>query len=279
MANLLMTTGRIAEHPYRLRLIDRNIYTIEELCYSLAQCASFLDDDLMDHELLTWIEEECALPELAAQLRSILRGRCTVEDFVAVLLLYVGYQTPAQIEEIRQSISGSKGMEPFQRRRSEAKFCAREGHVTQAIELLDSILNELPDLEREMRGRIWADKGLLYVKGFRYAEAADCYGRAWRLCRRKQYGISYLAALRFAISDEEFEAYLEEHPELEETAMALDEKAREAGRAYRSGSAARQVKRLQGYLGDGQIRNFDKYARERVRDLQDEFRRDNMPSF
>ena len=74
MAKLLLTTGRIAEKPYRLRLIDRNLYTIEELCYSLAQCASFLDDDLMDHELLTWIEEQCALPELAAQLRSILRG-------------------------------------------------------------------------------------------------------------------------------------------------------------------------------------------------------------
>ena len=279
MSKLLLTTGRIAEKPYRLRLIDRNLYSIEELCYSLAQCASFLDDDLMDHELLTWIEEQCALPELAAQLRSILRGRCTVEDFVAVLLLYVGYQTPAQVETIRQAISGSKGLAPFQRRRSEAQFCAKGGHVTQAIELLDSILNELPDLEREMRGRIWADKGAFYAKGFRYAEAADCYGRAWRLSRRRRYGVLYLASLRFALSDEEYEAYLAEHPEMEESARALEEKTAKAQKAYRSGSAARQIRRLKGYYDNRQTKGFDRYARERIRELQDEFRRDNAPSF
>ena len=279
MSKLLLTTGQIAGRPYRLRLIGRNIYTIEELCYSLSQCASFLDDDLMDHELLTWIEEECMLPELAAQLRSILRGRCTVEDFAAVLLLYVGYQTPARVEEIRRSISGSRGMEPFQRRRSEAKFCAREGHVTQAVELLDSILEELPDLEREMRGRIWADKGYLYAKGFRYAEAADCYGRAWRLSRRRQYGVSYLAALRFALPDEEFVQYLQDHPEMEENAAAFEDKVKEAEKAYKAGSAARQIRRMKGYLGKKQTAAFDRYAREHILELQDEFRRDNVPSF
>ena len=279
MGKSILTTGRIAERPYRLAVIDRNVYTVEELCYSIAQCASFLDEDFMDHELLVWLEESCGLAELAGQLRSLLRGRCAVEDFASVILLYVGYQSTAEIERIRASISSGKGMEPFQRRLSEAKFAASRGHITQAIELMDGIVEELPELEREMRGRIWAEKGLLYAQGFRYAEAADCYGKAWRLSRSRQNCLKYLAALWFSIPEEEFRAYVEEHPEMEEVARELESSITKAEREWRNGTAGRQSKRLQGYLRGGQMNSFDNYAQQRIRELRDSFRADNAPSF
>ena len=279
MGRSILTTGRIAEKPYRLRIIDRNVYTIEELCYSLSQCASFLDEDLMDHELLVWIEESCGLAELASQLRSLLRGRCAVEDFVSVLLLYVGYQSTAEIERIRTSISSGKGMEPFLRRLSEAKFAASRGHITQAAALMDGILDELPELEREMRGRIWAEKGLLYAKGYRFAEAADCYGKAWRLSRSRENCLKYLAALRFSIPEEEYREYVAEHPEMEEVAAELERTAALAEKEWKSGTAGRQAKRLAGYLRNGQTKSFDNYAQQRIRELRDSFRADNAPSF
>ena len=279
MSKSILTTGRIADRPYRLSIIDRNVYTVEELCYSIAQCASFLDEDFMDHELLVWLEQSCGLAELAAQLRSLLRGRCAVEDFASVILLYVGYQSTAEIERIRASISSGKGMEPFQRRLREAKFAASRGHVTQAIELMDGIEAELPELEREMRGRIWAEKGLLYAQGMRYAEAADCYGRAWKLSRSRQNCLKYLAALRFALPGQEYKDYIAEHPEMEEVARELEAAAAAAEKEWRSGSAGRQVKRLQGYLRGGQAKSFDNYAQLRIRELRDAFRADNAPSF
>lgn len=279
MGRSILTTGRIADKPYRLRLIDRNVYTVEELCYSLAQCASFLDEDFMDHELLVWLEEGCGLAELASQLRSLLRGRCAVEDFASVLLLYVGYQTPAEIERIRASISSGKGMEPFQRRLSEARFAASRGHITQAIELMDGILAELPELEREMRGRIWTEKGRLYAQGFRYAEAADCYGKAWRLSRSRHNCLRYLAALRFALPEEEYRAYIGEHPEMEEVARDLEADLARTEKEWRNSTAGRQCRRLQNYLKSGQDKSFDNYARQRIRELRDRFRADNAPSF
>ena len=279
MGRCILTTGRIAEKPYRIRVIDRNVYTVEELCYSIAQCASFLDEDFMDHELLVWLEESCGLAELASQLRSLLRGRCAVEDFASVLLLYVGYQSTAEIERIRASISSGKGMEPFHRRLSEAKVAASRGHITQAIELMDGIEAELPELEREMRGRIWAEKGLLYAQGFRYAEAADCYGKAWRLSGSRQNCVRYLAALRFSIPEEEYKTFIDEHPELEDPARELAEASKAAEKEWKNGTAGRQSKRMQVYLRNGQARSFDNYALQRVRELRDRFREDNAPSF
>ena len=220
MGRSILTTGRIAEKPYRIRIIDRNVYTVEELCYSLAQCASFLDEDLMDHELLVWLEESCGLAELASQLRSLLRGRCAVEDFASVILLYVGYQSVAEIERIRASISSGKGMEPF-----------------------------------------------------------DCYGKAWRLSGSRQNCLRYLAALQFSIPEDAFAEYIGGHPELEDAAAELTRITAQAEREWKNGTAGRQNKRLAGYLRNGQAKSFDNYAQQRIRELRDQFRADNAPSF
>lgn len=279
MGRSILTTGRIADRPYRLKVIDRNVYTVEELCYSVGQCASFLDEDFMDHELLMWLENACGMTELAGQLRSLLHGRCAVEDFASVLLLYVGYQSMEEIEEIRKSISNGKGLEPFQRRLSEARFSASRGHIAQAMELMDTILAELPELEREMRGRIWAEKGLLYAQGFRYSEAADCYKKAWQLSGQRQNCIKYLAALRFSVPEADYQDYLAEHPELSDAATELEVKAMKAGKEWKAGTGGRQSKRLAGYLRNGQDKSFDNYAQQRIRELRDRFRADNAPSF
>ena len=144
---------------------------------------------------------------------------------------------------------------------------------------MDGIEEELPELEREMRGRIWAEKGLLYAQGFRYAEAADCYGKAWRLTRSRQNCIKYLASLRFSIPEEEYRAYIGEHPELEEPAAELEASMTKAEREWKNGTAGRQSKRMQVYLRNGQGKSFDNYAQQRVRELRDRFRADNAPSF
>jgi hypothetical protein len=51
MGRVLTVTGRLADTPYRIRKIERNVYSAEELCYSLAQCADFMDEEIMDPEL------------------------------------------------------------------------------------------------------------------------------------------------------------------------------------------------------------------------------------
>jgi hypothetical protein len=174
---------------------------------------------------------------------------------------------------------GDARMEPFQRRLSEARFLASRGHVSQAIDLMDTILEELPELEREMRGRIWSEKGLLYARGFRYAEAAECYGTAWRLSGRRGNCLRYLAAKRFTLTAEEYAAYISEHPELSDAARELEGKTMKAEKEWKAGPSGRQIRRLQGYLRGGQDKSFDNYAQLRIRELQDRFRADNAPSF
>ena len=144
---------------------------------------------------------------------------------------------------------------------------------------MDTILAELPELEREMRGRIWAEKGLLYAQGFRYAEAADCYGKAWRLSGHRQNCLKYLAALQFSIPEDAFAEYIGGSSGIEDAAAELKRITEQAEREWRYGTAGRQIRRLAGYLRNGQAKSFDNYAQQRIRELRDQFRADNAPSF
>ena len=90
MGRILTVTGRLAENPYRIKKIERNVYSAEELCYSLAQCADFMDEEIMDPELADWLSESCGLHELARLLQGQLRGRHTPKDFVGTILRECG---------------------------------------------------------------------------------------------------------------------------------------------------------------------------------------------
>ena len=86
MGRVLRTTGKLAKNPYRIQKIERNIYSLEELCYSLVQSAQFLDAEIMDPVLVQWLREECGLPDLAERLGGYLGKERLLPDFTSAIL-------------------------------------------------------------------------------------------------------------------------------------------------------------------------------------------------
>ena len=116
MSRLILTMGRTARTPYLIEKIERKVYTIEELCYSLAQCAQLLDDSIRDPDLVIWLGSECGLTDLSVKLRPWLDRRNAYVEFVMVILEYAAYQSPARQKEIRREMEESEGMEPYGKR-------------------------------------------------------------------------------------------------------------------------------------------------------------------
>ena len=107
MSRLILTMGRMARTPYLIEKIERKVYTIEELCYSLAQCAQLLDDSIRDPDLVIWLGSECGLTDLSVKLRPWLDRRNAYVEFVMVILEYAAYQSPARQKEIRREMEES----------------------------------------------------------------------------------------------------------------------------------------------------------------------------
>ena len=64
MGNLLLCNQQIAAMPYYMEGISVNLYSMEELCYFIANNTYLLEREFMCEDLCTWIEKELKMVEL-----------------------------------------------------------------------------------------------------------------------------------------------------------------------------------------------------------------------
>ena len=272
MKRVMIATGKVAQTPYRIAKIERNIYTIEELCYSLVQSAKFLDADIMDPELVRWIGQDLALPDLAQRLSTYLGKKRTLSDFVACILNYTGYVTQDRQIQTRQIVASGQGMEPYERRYARALVYANGGQNYQALQELDALLADLPSPERDLRTKVLVRMGDLYADLFRYHQAADSYRKAYAITKNAEIYLKHLAAVRFSLSDSEYVSYISEHPESLQASMELEKRLSEANAAYDRSEEKRRVEQLQNYRESSQETSYEIALHQMIQKMKDDYR-------
>lgn len=270
--SLYLTVGSRAALPYTIEKIDRRVYTLEELCYSLGQCAGILDESILDPALAGWIERDLGLPDLAGDLRQRIGRRTSCRDFVAAILSYAAYQTPEEQEQILYDLDHQTEAGTYEDAIRRAGILAGQGKMGHALAALDRVLENLPALERDMRSLAWLEKGRIYAGAFRFREAADCFREAYSLTHDSRSGISLLAALRLCVSREEWEGYVRDHPDLFELADKALEAVDQAVGRYRAGSDSRTIRRLKQLLREGQEAELDRVLAQKAADLKEALR-------
>ncbi len=293
---IYLTVGQTAVNPFYIKVLARNIYTAEELCFSLAQCASFLDESLLDIALVNWLRDECGLEELSGALRQLLIRKAPINEFVAMILLYVGYHSQEEADRIRMEVAAGRGMAPFQRRLQEACFTAAQGRIREAETLMDGILDQLPAPERDMRSEIWNKKGQLRAREFHFTSAAACFRKEWEMSGRDEALVRYLSAMKFSMTDDKYHEFLKRDAELyslstgpiaEIERITLKETVRRCADLAESEiqSALKNYKMndhemhdLEQILTGGEIDVFDTKVRDKILLCAKEFRNENMPS-
>ncbi len=71
MGQIILGTGKYAEKPYFIDKFYINVYSVEELCYILVEKAQMLDPEIMQRDLVQWLDEQCGLNQLAHALYSL----------------------------------------------------------------------------------------------------------------------------------------------------------------------------------------------------------------
>jgi len=272
MSRIIAATGKLAEVPYRIGKIERNIYSIEELCYSLVQSAQFLDTDIMDPALVEWIDKELGLPDLARRLQFYLGKERLLSDYVNSILNYVGYVSQDKQIRTRQIVASGKGMKPYETRMNKASWLADNGQSYQALAEYESILNELPEPERTMRTAILCQIALIYTELFRFRMAAEYYAKAYEVTASREIYLQYLAAVRFELPEEEYLAFIAEHPESHDASLELEERVQQANAAYMTSQAKQEVDRLARYRQEGQDASYEIALHQTIQQMKDDYR-------
>lgn len=272
MGRIMKAAGRLADTPYRIRKIERNVYSAEELCYSLAQCADFMDEGIMDAALADWLSEACGLHELARLLRGQLRGRHTPKDFVGTILRECGCLPAGETAKVLERMEHGGGMASISRELARAQSLAGRGLMRQAQNTYTELLERLPDMERGTRARIWKEKGLHYADSFLFERAADCFREAYALSPVPEHAFWYVAALYMYMEGDDYRAFLEEHPEFYESAYQVEQRAARAQSRFRSGSESRQLRRLRQLRREKQEEAFSSRLGHTLKGMQEDYR-------
>ena len=272
MGRVLASTGRLAEIPYRIKKIERNIYSIEELCYSLAQSAQFLDKDIMDPELVRWLRDECGLPELAEQLRPYLGKERQLADFIALILNYTAYMAQDRKLKTKNIVASGQGMEIYQRKAAHAGMLAQEGRAYEALNEFTALLSELPEPERELRAEISRQMGKIYCRLFRFRAGMEQYYKAYALSGKQDDYVLYLGALRMLLSEDEYIAFVSEHPESYEASLELESRMQNVRRQYQISENSRRMEMLRIYHDDGHATHFSMELKDQIGKLKEEYR-------
>ena len=183
MGELLYCHEPIAALPYYVEGVGINIYSMEELCYYIAGNTYLLDTSFMNEELCTWIEKQMQVYKLAEQLREITRTDGKLSEYVQAILIYTGYHSMKEMQEIVLVIRQMEEKSDFECNKIRAdRLMEKEKYLSSIYEykrLLDS-----EDAKKEnafLVGSIWHNLGTAYARLFLFEEAIECYDRAYSL--------------------------------------------------------------------------------------------------
>lgn len=263
MTDLILCMGSYAERPYHFAKIEKDIYSVEELCFVLRTSAFLLDGDSFELMLADWLKKECALAKLSEQLADMIRRKCSAESIVSMVLNYVGYYPEEEIKETVDILKNNAGLNLYEKKIKRADYLMENLHYRMAFEEYDEVLSQLPVSETRLKARILHNKGVMYAGLFVFEEAAELFEEAHRLSGSRESYQSALAARRMLLTDEAYVDYIASLPEAYNDSLLLEQRMNDAMKLYDLSADRHMLHTISVYKAESKMSDY--YAR--VHDL------------
>lgn len=229
MSRIILGTGKYAETPYYMEKYYVNLYSVEELCYLLVEKAELLDQDVMQRELIRWLDEQCGLSQLAHTLYSLLNQNGSTVAFVGTILEYVNLYPVETVARTEQVISDNEGLNPYERGKAKADYMLQNKKYFTALKQYYGLLERIPDTDSPLRAKILHNMGVACANLFMFGQAADRFYGAYETDGNEESLELYLASLRMHYDDKDYVEYIAEHPEYHNVSLKVE---RQMNRAY-----------------------------------------------
>lgn len=251
MGQIILGTGTYARSPYFMEKFYVNLYSVEELCYLFVEKAELLDRDVMQRDLVQWLDEECGLNQLAHTLYSLLNQNGSVTAFAGTILEYVGLYPPEVTEQTQQTIKSNEGLNPCERGKAKADHMLQNRKFFMALKLYHSLLAQIPETDAKLRGSIYHNMGVACAKMFMFRQAAEWFMQAYEADREPESLESYLAAIRMRCEDKEYITYIADHPEYHDVSLRVERKMEQASGQFEGTDENRMLFTLQVFKEEG----------------------------
>lgn len=229
MSQIILGTGKYAESPYYVEKFYVNLYSVEELCYLLVDKAELLDREVMQRDMVQWIDEQCGLNQLANTLYSLLNQNGSTVAFVGTILEYVNLYPADVVSQTEQIVRDNEGLNPYERGKAKADYMLQNRKYLTALKQYHSLLAQIPETDNLLRGKILHNMGVACAKMFMFRQAAEQFMQAYETDGNEESLELYLASMRMHYEDKDYVAYIADHPDYHDISLKVE---RQMERAY-----------------------------------------------
>lgn len=277
MSHMILGTGRYAEKPYYVERFYVNLYSVEELCFLLVDKAELLDQEIMQRDMVSWLDEECGLSDLAHALYALLNQKGSTAAYVGTILEYVSLYPAGEIARTEEIVRNNEGLSPYERHKAKADYLLKERRYFTAMEQYYSLLSMLTDEDRLLQAKIYHNMGAACAGMFMYERAAEWFMKAYETDGSQESLMMYLASRRMNRSDKEYIDYIAQHPEYHDASLKVERVMERATGAFEASDENRMLVTLQVFKeeGNGMFGNTAPYYNEIERltaDLKENYR-------
>ncbi|MCM1087082.1 MAG: hypothetical protein NC419_02920 [Muribaculaceae bacterium] len=253
MGQMILGTGNYAKIPYFFEKIYVNVYSLEEICYCLVENAELLDNDIVSEKLVRFLDEQCGLSELAHALYALMNQKGSAHAFVSRILEYAGLYPSEEIMRVEAIVKSSAGLNPYEKQKAKADYLLQNKRYSAAIERYSELLARLPVEEKELRGRILHNLGVIHARLFLFERAQAEFLEAYQINGSRDSLEQFLTAQRLRDNNRDYVNYIADHPELHEVSMQVERNIERATEAFDATEENRMLFTLRVYKEEGSI--------------------------
>lgn len=208
MGQLILCRNRLASEPYYLETINKNLYSLEELCYYLV-CGEYqAEPDFVNRSFCDWVRNQLHAEELADGLEQDLQQNQGAKAFIKRIFDDTQYAKEEEIQEVFKSITEYEQKNETERKKLRADRLLRKEQYVAAIREYHKILKlEEVQENRELVGNIWHNIGTAYAGLFLFRQAAEYYKKAYDKNANPKSLEAQWYALKLAGQEEAFKEY------------------------------------------------------------------------
>lgn len=256
MSELRLCTGNRTKEPFFLHNVCMNIYSIEELCYLFALNPFMITSDIMNEDLVKWIEVDCNLKELADLLKPLFKKGSQTGDFVNIILDYVNFCDEDERVIINETLKSNSGLNDLERKKNQIDYLLKNGRYEMAIEEYEALLNVVPNVDNVLRPKIYLNIAYAYIKLFMFDVAAKYYKRAYEILHTDEVAIMYLCAERLYLREDKYIAFISNEPELKEVSLKLENKLNKILGDFEGSQESIMLNALSIYKDEGNVSSY-----------------------
>lgn len=276
MGKVILCVGEYAEVPYYVESIGLHLYSMEELCYYLTENAFLLDREIMNRNLVDWIDEQCGLKELGRTLYGFLNSASSVSIFVGAILEYVGYVSKSEIEKLQNYLKENAHLTALEKEKAHADYLVANERYMQAQLEYHSLRQQVSREEALLYAKICHNEGVAYAGMLRYKEASDCFYEAYEVSGEEQSLEEYLCATRLYMQETEYVSMLADHKEFTKAALCVETKFTNSDTRFRTSKDWLRIEKLLELRKQGEMDRYEQRMEEEIESMKESYRQKNI---